>query len=80
MPIVRRSRTDIDRPRLLADLAASRVRTEAEIDAEAAEDGNAWTAQDVAHAVPVYPPPTQAQVRTLHPRRAGRPETTTATG
>jgi putative transcriptional regulator len=68
MPIVRRSRTDIDRPKLLADLAASRPRTESEIDAEAAEDGNAWTAADVARAVPVYPPPTQAQVRALRAR------------
>ena len=50
MPIVRRFLADFDRAALLAGVAAARVRTEAEIDAEAAEDGNAWTEQDVARA------------------------------
>jgi putative transcriptional regulator len=68
MPIVRRSPADIDRTRLLAELAASRVRSEAEIDAEAAADGNAWTAEAAARAVPVHPPPTPAQVRALRAR------------
>ena len=68
MPIVRVSRADIDRDKLLADLAASRVRTEEEIDAEAAEDGDAWTEEDVAQAIAVYPPPTPEQVRALRTR------------
>lgn len=50
-PIMRRSRADIDRVKLLANLAASRVRTEEEIEAEAAEDGNAWTEEELATAV-----------------------------
>jgi DNA-binding transcriptional regulator YiaG len=65
MTIVRRSITDIDVPKLLAELAASRPRTEAEIDAEAAEDGDAWTDEDFKEAVLVYPPPTAGQVRAL---------------
>jgi len=68
MPIVRRTRTDIDREKLLADLAARPEPTEAEIDRQAAEDDNAWTVEDVARAVPVYPPPTPAQVRALRAR------------
>ena len=65
MPIVRYSRGDIDRAKMLADLAASRKRTEAEIEAEAAEDGNASTDEELAGAVPVYPPPTPDQVRAM---------------
>ena len=68
MRIVRKNAADIDREKLLADLAAARVRTEAEIDAEAAEDGNAWTDEDVANAVLVYPPPKPEQVRALRAR------------
>jgi putative transcriptional regulator len=56
---------DIDAPRLLAELAASRPRTEAEIDAEAAEDGDAWRDEDLASAITVYPPPTPEQVRAI---------------
>jgi putative transcriptional regulator len=65
MTIVRRSITDVDVPKLLADLAASRPWTEAEIDAEAAEDGDAWTEEELGEAVVVYPPPTPEQVRAL---------------
>jgi putative transcriptional regulator len=68
MPIVRRSKTDIDQDKLLADLAASRTWTEADIDAMAAEDDNAWSEADVATAVKVYPPPTAEQVRALRAR------------
>jgi len=65
MPIVRKSRADVDMPKLLAELAASRPRTEAEIEAEAEEDGGAMTDEELATAVVVYPPPTPAQVRAL---------------
>ncbi|MDR3530795.1 MAG: helix-turn-helix domain-containing protein [Rhodopila sp.] len=68
MTIVRRSRTDIDEAKLLADLAASRKWTEAEIDTMAAKDGDAWTDKDLATAVKVYPPPTPEQVRALRTR------------
>jgi putative transcriptional regulator len=66
--IVRRSRTGIDRARLLAELAARRSPTEAEIDEQAAEDGDAWTDQELATATAVYPPPTPQQVRALRAR------------
>ncbi len=68
MPIVRRSKTDVDEARLLADLAASRTPREADIDAAAAEDADAWTDDDVASAVAVYPPPTAEEVRALRTR------------
>jgi hypothetical protein len=58
MPIVRHSQADIHRAKLLADLAASRVRTKAEIEAEAAEDGDVWTEDELATAAVVHPPPT----------------------
>jgi putative transcriptional regulator len=65
MTIVRRSRTDIDEAKLLADLAASREWTETEIDAMAAADDSALTDGELGEAVVVYPPPTAEQVRTL---------------
>jgi putative transcriptional regulator len=68
MPIVRVSAADIDRKKLLADLAAARKRTEAEIEAEAAEDGDAWTDEELANAVPVYPPPKPDEIRALRTR------------
>ena len=68
MPIVRVSRADIDMEKLLADLAARPEPTEEEIDRQAAEDGNAWTEEDVARAIAVYPPPTAEQVRALRAR------------
>ena len=68
MPIVRVRAADIDRQKLLADLAAARVRTEAEIEAEAVEDGGAWTEEELATAIVVYPPPTAEQVRALRAR------------
>jgi putative transcriptional regulator len=62
---VRRSSVDIDRKRVTAELAAMREPDEAEIERQAREDDNAWTEADVASAIPVYPPPTPAQVRKL---------------
>jgi putative transcriptional regulator len=55
-------------PKLLAELAASRPRTEEEIEAEAEEDGGAMTDKELATAVVVYPPPTAEQVRALRGR------------
>jgi hypothetical protein len=51
MPIVRRSRSDIDRKALLAELVARLQPTEPEIDRQAVEDANAWTEKDVARTV-----------------------------
>jgi putative transcriptional regulator len=68
MPIVRRSKTDINEAALLADLAARPAWTDARIDTMAAEDRDAWTEEDAASAVAVYPPPTAEQVRALRTR------------
>jgi putative transcriptional regulator len=68
MPIVRRSKTDINDAALLADLAARPAWTDARIDTMAAEDRDAWTEEDAASAVAVCPPPTAEQVRALRTR------------
>jgi putative transcriptional regulator len=68
MPIVRRSRAQIDRKRLLAGLKARPAPSEAEIERQAAEGDDAWTEADAVSAIPVYPPPTAAQVRELRSR------------
>jgi len=63
MPIVRRTRADIDEAKLLAELAMRP--TEQEIEAQAAEDGDAWTDKQLADAEPVSTPPSPDQVRAL---------------
>ena len=68
VPIVPRSSADIDRKRLMAELAATREPGEEEIERQARADDNAWTEADVAGAIPVYPAPTPAQVRKLRSR------------
>jgi hypothetical protein len=65
MPIVRRTRADIDKAKLLAELLGQPQPTEEEIEAQAAEDGDAWTDEELADAEPVYPPPSPEQVRAL---------------
>jgi putative transcriptional regulator len=65
MPIVRRTRDDIDKGKLLAELAARHRPSEEEIEAQAAEDGDAWTSEELANAEPVYPPPSPDQIRAL---------------
>ena len=65
MPIVRRARAEIDKAKLLAELATRPRPTEEEIEAQAAEDGDAWTDAELADAGPVYPPPSPDQVRAL---------------
>ena len=53
MPIVRRARTDIDKAKLLAELATRPRPTEEEIEAQASEDGDAWTDEELANVEPV---------------------------
>lgn len=65
MPIVRRTRAEIDEETLLAELAARRKPTEEEIEAQAVADDDAWTDEELAEAELVYPPPTPEQVRAL---------------
>lgn len=68
MPIVRRRLSDIDREKLLADLAAAPEPTEEEIERHAVEDGGALTNEEFATAIVVYPPPKAEQVRALRAR------------
>ena len=65
MPIVRRARVDIDKAKLLAELATRPRPSEEEIEAQAAEDGDTWTDEELANAEPVHPPPSPEQVRAL---------------
>jgi putative transcriptional regulator len=65
MPTVRRTRADIDEAKLLAELAARPQPSEEQIEAQAAEDGDAWTDEELTDAEPVYPPPSPQQVRAL---------------
>ena len=68
MSIVRRARADIDKARLLAELAARPRFSEEEVDAQAIEDGDAWTDEELADAEAVHPPPSPDQVRALRAR------------
>ncbi len=68
MPIVRRKLGDIDREKLLAELAARPRPSEEEIDRQAAEDGDVWSEEDLANAILVYPTPSAAQIKALRAR------------
>lgn len=68
MPIVKRTRADIDVAKLVAEFASHPPPSEEQIDQWAAEDGDAWTDEDVARARLVYPPPAPEQVRGLRER------------
>ena len=68
MPIVRRTRADIDEGKLLAELGARPRPNEEEIEAQAAEDGDAWSDEELAEAEPVYPPPSPERLRALRAR------------
>jgi hypothetical protein len=71
MPIVRRTWADIDKAKLLAELATRPRPSEDEIEAPAIEDGDAWTDEELAGAEPIYPPPSPDQVRSCPPGEAG---------
>jgi putative transcriptional regulator len=68
MAIVRRSRTDLDEAKLLADLADAPPVSDADIDAMAVADGSVWTEDDLAGATRVFPVQTPEQVRDLRTR------------
>ena len=65
MPIVRRTRADIDKAKLLAELAGRPWPSADEIQAQAIEDRDAWADEELAGAEPIYPPPSPDQVRAL---------------
>ena len=48
MSIVRRTRADIEKAKLLVELATRPRLSEEEIDAQVAEDGDAWTDEELA--------------------------------
>ena len=65
--MVRHRRDEIDLKKVRADLKAARVRSDSEIEAEAVEDGDAWTDRQIAQARGVCPalrPDTLRAVRT----------------
>jgi putative transcriptional regulator len=68
MPIVRRTRDDIDQARLLAELAKRPLPSDQEIDTQAAEDGDAWTDKELDDAEAILPPPSPERVRALRAR------------
>ncbi len=68
MAIVRRTRTDIDEAKLLAELAARRHPSDEEIETQAVEDGDAWTDEELSEAAPIATPPSPEQVRELRTR------------
>jgi putative transcriptional regulator len=68
MSIVRRSRTDIDDTKLLAELANTPDATESEINARAVEDDSVLTDEHLATAVRVYPVHTPEQMRQMRNR------------
>jgi hypothetical protein len=68
MPIVRRTRAEIDDAKVLAEFAARSKPSEEEIQAQAREEGDTWTDGELAEADPVYPPPSPEQVRALRAR------------
>jgi putative transcriptional regulator len=68
MSIVRRTPVDTDRKKLLADLAARPQPSEEDIERWAEEDGGAMTDEELAQAVPVYPPTKPEEVRALRAR------------
>ena len=68
MPIVRRTRADTDKAKLLAEFATQPRPTEEEIEAQAIEDADPWTDEELAEAEPVYPPPSPDRVRALRAR------------
>src|SRR5262245_35744932 len=68
MPIVRRTRAEIDEAELLAKLATRPRPGEDEIETQAAEDGDVWTDEELAEAEPVYPPPSPERLRALRAR------------
>jgi putative transcriptional regulator len=68
MSTVRRSRTDLDEAKLLADLASAPNPTEADIDAMAVADDSVWTDDDLASATRVFPVQSPEQVRELRTR------------
>ena len=57
MTTMRRSETEIDEVAELAALAQRPAPGETEAEAQAAQDGDAWTSEELAHAEAVWPPP-----------------------
>lgn len=65
MPIVKRSRSQIDTKRLLAKLRRRPMPSEEEIARQVEEDGGELDEADLARATKVYAPPSSEEVRAL---------------
>jgi hypothetical protein len=70
LDVYRATRADIDKAKLLAELATLPRLCEEEINVQAIEDGDAWTDEELADAEPVSPPPSPDKVRALRARLA----------
>src|ERR1700751_1208567 len=68
IPVVRRTQAEIDKAKLLTDLAAQPRPSEEEIEVQATEDGDAWTDEELADAEAVYPPPSPEGLQALRAR------------
>lgn len=71
MPIVRRTRAEIDLSKVKVDWAKVRATTDEEIEAQIAADPDtapAWTDEDIRQAHWVIPWPSPAQIRALRAR------------
>ncbi|HUZ11689.1 MAG TPA: helix-turn-helix domain-containing protein [Caulobacteraceae bacterium] len=68
MPIVRRTRAEVDAAAVAAELRAQPEPDDAAIEAAAAEDDSAWSDEDFAQAEILVPPPTPAEVKALRAR------------
>jgi putative transcriptional regulator len=68
MPIVRHSRADIDEANLRAKLASQPSPPEAEVEAQATEDGDEWTDEDLSIADLVLPSPSPERIRAVRMR------------
>ena len=65
MSLAGQSRADLDAAKLLAELASRPQPSESEIEAQTAEDDDAWTDEELERAELVLPPPSSEQVRAL---------------
>jgi putative transcriptional regulator len=57
-----------DKAKVLAELATRRQPSDEEIEAQAIEDEDAWTDEELAKAEAISPPPSPEQVRKLRAR------------
>lgn len=68
MPIVKRSRSDVDLAAVKEQVARAMERSEEDFERDAIEDDDAWTDEDLANATTIYPAPNPEQIKALRAR------------